>query len=155
VERVYGIIMFCLGLAILWQGKDLAVGNLRSPGSGFFPALIAVIILILSVILIIFPPSKKGGSQPEASKAGEGPSVSTKSIIRTAAVFVALLLYAFFLEYAGFVIVSFLLTTLLFRAFGTKSFVRSILQAALSTGLSYGLFEVLLKSSLPRGILGF
>jgi putative tricarboxylic transport membrane protein len=152
---LYGIIMFCLGLAILWQGKGLTIGTLRNPGSGLFPALIAVTILILSVILILFPPVKKGSPQQDGAKQQGTASFSMKPILRTAAVFAALLLYAFLLEYLGFVIVSFILTTLLFLAFGTKNLLRSILQAALFTGLAYGLFEVLLKSSLPRGLLGF
>jgi hypothetical protein len=155
VERLYGIILFCLGLAILWQGKGLTIGTLRNPGSGLFPALMAAIILILSLLLIIFPPKKKGPPQQGDAKSDGAASFSMKPILRTAAVFAALLLYAFLLEYLGFLIVSFLLTTLLFLAFGVKNFLRSILQAALFTGLAYGLFEVLLKGSLPRGLLGF
>ena len=70
-------------------------------------------------------------------------------------VFMAMLLYSFLLEYLGFLIVSFLLLTLLFAAFGSQRYWLSLLRAFVLTGLAYFLFEILLKSSLPRGIIGF
>lgn len=145
MDRLYGIVLFGLGTCILWQGKDLSIGSLRNPGSGMFPALIAVIMLILSVLLIIFP-QKKGS---------DGPSVSMRSMVRISAVFLALVLYSFFLETLGFLIVSFLLTMLLFIAFGSRTYWQAILRAAFFTGFAYALFEVLFKSNLPKGLFGF
>ena len=145
MDRLYGIVVFGLGVGILWEGRGLSIGSLRSPGSGLFPALIAVIMLILSLILILFPPKREG----------DGQSPSSKSVARISVVFAALLLYAFFLEYLGFLIVSFLLMMPLFVAFGSRSYWRAILKAAALTGLSYALFEMLLKSNLPHGLLGF
>jgi len=147
MERVYGIVFFCLAVAILWDGRKLAFGTFHSPGSGMFPDLIAGFMLFLSLLLILFP--QKLGDQ------SAGPSVSKGSIGRLLLVFVALFLYAIFLEVVGFVIVSFLLTILLFAVFGSQSYTGTILKAFVSTGLAYVLFEVLLKSNLPRGILGF
>lgn len=144
-ERVYGMVFFGIGVCILWQGRDLTIGGFRSPGSGLFPMLIAVIMLVLSVLLMIFPPKKEGG----------GPSVSARSAVRISVVFVALLLYAFLLESLGFLIVSFVLTSLLFVAFGSGSYWRAILKGAVFTGLAYALFEILLKSNLPHGPIGF
>lgn len=145
MDRVYGIIIFGLGIGILWDGRSLSIGTLRNPGSGLFPALIAVIMLILSLILIIFPQKKER----------DGQSVSTKSLVRISVVFVAMVLYSFFLEYLGFLIVSFLLTTLLFVAFGSRSYWQAILRATVFTGFAYTLFEVLFKSNLPKGVFGF
>jgi hypothetical protein len=144
-ERIYGMVFFGIGVCILWQGRDLTVGGFRSPGSGLFPTLIAVIMLVLSVLLMIFPPKKEG----------RGQSVSARSAVRISVVFVALLLYAFLLETFGFLIVSFVLTSLLFVAFGSGSYWRAILKGAVFTGLAYALFEILLKSNLPHGPIGF
>ena len=144
-ERMYALVFFGLGICILWQGRDLTIGGFRSPGSGLFPALIAVIMLVLSSLLLIFPPKKEGG----------GSSVSARSAVRISVVFVGLLLYAFLLESLGFLIVSFVLTSLLFVAFGSGSYWRAILKGAVFTGLAYALFEILLKSNLPHGPMGF
>ena len=147
MERVYGLVVFCLAVAILWDGRKLTFGTFRSPGSGMFPDLIAGLMLFLSLLLIFFPQKREDRSA--------GPSVSKKSVGRLFLVFTALFLYAIFLEPLGFVIVSFLLTILLFAVFGFQSYTGTVLKAFISTGLAYVLFEVLLKSNLPRGILRF
>ncbi len=153
MERLYGVVVCGLGIVILWQGGTLSIGSLRSPGSGFFPVLIGAVIIILSVLLTLFPP--KGASGDRAGAAKTAKPIPWKGFVRTASVFAALALYAVFLEYLGFLIVSFVLTMILFVAFGSQSYLRAIFNAAVSTGFAYGLFEVLLKSNLPRGILGF
>jgi hypothetical protein len=147
MERVYGLVVFCLAVAILWEGRKLIFGTFRSPGSGMFPDLIAGLMLFLSLLLMLFP--QKLGDR------SAGPSVSKGSTGRLLLVFVALFLYGILLESLGFVIVSFLLTTLLFAVFGVQSYKEAVWKASISTGLAYVLFEVLLKSNLPRGILGF
>lgn len=144
MDRTYGIVVLCLGFAILWQGSGLTIGSFRNPGSGLFPALIAAIMILLSLLLILFPQKGKRDAQ----------AVSTRSFLRLSAVFMGLLLYAFFLEYLGFLIVSFVLTTFLFIAFGSQKVWLAIAKAIVFTGLAYLLFEVLLKSNLPKGILG-
>ena len=153
-ERIYGIVFLGLGFAILWQGRSLTIGSFRSPGSGLFPALMAVVILILALILIIFPP-KEAAAKPTECATKIDTARTLRSVLRIALVFAALLAYAFLLEYLGFVTVSFVLMVLLFVAFGSESYWRAILKAVLFTGLAYALFELLLKSNLPRGPLGF
>ena len=147
MERVYGLVVFCLAVAILWDGRKLIFGTFRSPGSGMFPDLIAGLMLFLSLLLMLFP--------QQLGDRSAGPSVSRGSMGRLLLVFAALFLYAIFLESLGFVIVSFLLTILLFSVFGVQSYKEAVWKASISTGLAYVLFEVLLKSNLPRGILGF
>ena len=147
MERVYGLFFFCLAVAILWDGRKLIFGTFHSPGSGMFPDLIAGFMLLLSLLLILFP--KKLGDH------STGPSIPKGSMGRLLLVFVALFLYAIFLEVLGFVIVSFLITILLFAVFGFQSYTGTVLKALLSTGVAYVLFELLLQSNLPRGILGF
>ena len=145
MDRVYGFVILGIGIGILWEGRSLSIGSLRNPGSGMFPALIAVAMVILSSMLILFPQKKDG----------DRPLVSAKSLLRLSAVFLAMMLYALFLESLGFLIVSLLLTTLLFIAFGSQSYWKAIFRAIVFTALAYTVFEVLFKSNLPRGLLGF
>ncbi len=146
MDRLYGIVVLGLGIGILWDGRDLSIGTLRSPGSGLFPDLMAVIMILLALVLIFLPQKKEKENNQ---------TVSAKSIARLSAVFLAMVLYSFFLESLGFLIVSFLLTMLLFIAFGSQSYWKAIMRAAVFTGLAYTIFEVLFKSNLPRGIFGF
>ncbi len=147
MERVYGLVIFFMAAAILWDGRKLTFGTFRSPGSGMFPDLIAGLMLFLSLLLILFP--KRLGDR------SAGPTFSKGTVGRLLLVFAALFLYSILLEFLGFVIVSFLLTILLFAVFGFKSYTGTVFKAFISTGLAYVLFEVLLKSNLPKGIMGF
>jgi hypothetical protein len=142
MERLNGIIIFVLGVAILWQGRGLSVGTLRQPGPGFFPAVIAGILIILSGTIFF---AKKAAAE-KASFAGFG---------RVAIVFVALIGYFLFLDYLGFALVSFLLMVFFFLFLGKQRWYAGILWGAVATCLAYLLFETALQSNLPKGIFGF
>jgi putative tricarboxylic transport membrane protein len=144
MDRICGILVFLLGSAILWQGRNLAIGSLRAPGPGFFPNLVAITMMILSFFLII--PRRRGNGEP----------ISPQSAFRVLILFLALLAYSFALEYLGFSLVSFLLMTYLFKTFSdSQKWYVAVSWALLSVGFAYVLFDILLGSNLPKGILGF
>jgi hypothetical protein len=145
VERISGLVVFVLAVGILWQGRHLSVGSLPTPGPGFFPMLIALILMILSLFLIL----RRG------SKGDEEASFARRSIIRMVSAFVALLGYFFFLEYLGFVISSFFLMGFFFLSIARQRWYVALPSAVVCIGLAYILFEVLLKSNLPKGLFGF
>lgn len=144
-DRISGLIVFFLGIAILWQGRHLSVGTLRAPGSGFFPMLLAITLMILALLLVI----------PRARDEGGQSSFSARHLGRVSMVFVALLVYFAFLEYLGFVIMSFLLMAFCFMWVARQKWYAALFWAFVSIGLAYLLFDVLLKSNLPRGVFGF
>ncbi len=145
MDRISGIVVLLLGAAILWQGRHLTIGSLRSPGPGFFPSLLAGVMIILALFLIA--PRKKKDSSSESS--------SFSSIGRVSIVFIALLFYFYFLESLGFIIVSFFLMTFLFIVVASEKWHLALLQSFIFVGLAYVLFDVLLKSQLPHGVVGF
>jgi putative tricarboxylic transport membrane protein len=145
VHRISGLVVFLLAFVIFWQGRSLSIGSLHAPGPGFFPALIAAVLVILSLVLMI-----EGGK-----KEGEEDAVSGQAIIRMLVLFAALVAYFLFLEYLGFVVVSFLLMFFLFLWVGRQRWYVAFLSAVICIGLAYLLFEILLKSNLPRGVFGF
>jgi hypothetical protein len=142
-DRISGLIVFFLGIAILWQGRHLSIGTLRAPGAGFFPMLLAVMLMILSLVLVI------------PKNAEERSPFSARHLGRVSMLFVALLVYFAFLEYLGFVIMSFLLMAFCFIRVARQRWYAALFWAFVSIGLAYLLFDVLLKSNLPRGVFGF
>lgn len=68
---------------------------------------------------------------------------------------ILLTLYALLLESLGFIVDSFFLILLLSRYSGSQNWGKSLLCAALSSIVSYLLFEICLKAQLPTGLLGF
>ena len=145
MERVNGLAVFLLAFVIFWQGRGLSVGNLHAPGPGFFPALIAGVLVLLSLVLMV-----RGGNRE-----GEETPVTASSVLRMLLVFLALVGYFVLLEYLGFVIISFLLMSFLFLWVGRQKWYVALASAVICIGLAYVLFEVLLKSNLPRGVFGF
>lgn len=135
-----------LGVAVLWQAMDMSIGSLGAAGPGFFPTLIALALIILSLFLII-PAEEKGKEERQR--------VSTRPAGRMLATFGALLFYFFFLETLGFVITCFLLLVFLFVACASLRWYSAVFAASLTTGVAYVMFEMLLKSDLPKGVLGF
>ena len=145
MERISGLVVFFFAVAIFWQGRGLSFGSLHAPGPGFFPALIAGVLVILSLFLII----------PGGKKVNEGNPISVPSLIRMFVVFVALVAYFFFMEYLGFVIISFLLMAFLFLRVARQKWYVAFSSAVICIGLAYLLFDILLKSNLPKGVFGF
>lgn len=145
MDRISGFVVFSLGIGILWQGRHLSVGSLRVPGPGFFPTILAVVLIILSLFLIIPIGNKEKKKQP----------FIVNFYIRVLTVFVALLAYFSLLEYLGFVFMSFILMSFLFVSIGSYRWYIGLLSAFISIGLAYLLFEVLLMSNLPKGVFGF
>jgi putative tricarboxylic transport membrane protein len=145
LERINGLVVLCIGILILWQGKGLSFGSPHAPGAGFFPALIGVILIVLALVLIV-----RGDKGTEG-----GGRLSASSITRVLGVFAALLAYFLLLEYLGFVVVSFLLMAFFFLWVARQRWYVALSSAVLCIGLAYVLFDVLLKSSLPKGVFGF
>ena len=145
MERKSGLVVFFLAVVILWQGRGLSFGGLHAPGPGFFPTLVAAVLVVLSLFLII--PGGKGVKQESL--------LSASSFIRMLIVFVALVGYFLFLEYLGFVIISFLLMAFLFLWVARQKWYLAFSSAVICIALAYILFDVLLKSNLPRGVFGF
>jgi hypothetical protein len=81
-------------------------------------------------------------------------SFSVRSLTRVGTVYVALLAYFLILEYLGFLGSTFLLVSYLSIVIGRQRMTLALLRAAIVTGLSYALFDVVLKGQLPKGLLG-
>jgi hypothetical protein len=144
INRVSGVIILLLGLAIVWQASLLKLGSFRVPGPGLYPLLLGLVTVFLSMFLI-FPSGakEKGRSLPDGR--------TTK---RVAGVYAVLLLYLGILEYVGFLAASFLLILYLFAVVGKKTLKVAALRALIVTVLAYLLFDVILKTQLPKSILG-
>ena len=137
--------LFWLAVAILvaFQSVALKLGTLRQPGPGFFPFWGAIVLGVLSVVLLV-------GSKSRPAPAPAADSGSWMPAIVAG----ALIVYVLLLEKLGFVTVTFLFLLFLFRLV-RKGWLVSGLAALVGTGACYGLFQLWLKSQLPRGPLGF
>jgi len=140
-----------LGAFICFLGWRIKIGNFHAPGPGFF-ALVAGLSLLLIGVLMLF---SRTASRPQAS-----PDSGTSSVAITEHVPVRRLLgtmallaaYAVFLNSIGFILCTFLVMWGLFYDWGKNRLATAFLASVTTTVVTYTIFEVWLRSQLPRGM---
>lgn len=144
MDRICGITVLLIGLAIVWQATELKLGSFRVPGPGLYPLLLGLVTVLLSLFLIISP--GKGEKK--------GSLFSRENMFGVARIYAIMLLYTAILEYTGFLIAGFLFIFFLFAFIGRMSLGWAAIRAFIVTVAAYLLFDLALKSQLPKGILG-
>lgn len=123
------------------------VPNNRIAGPAFYPQIIAIALILTSIALII-------QSVPKLKMKQEIERLDKKKIIRVGIVFTATILYAVSMKVLGFVIATLLYFCILSAMMQKKLNVLQIITGSvIITGVVYAVFIMLLKASLPRGIL--
>ena len=125
------------------EGFALKLGNLNRPGPGFFPFWGGVMLGLLSLIRLF-------NSLKDSHTVSLTGLKSSKLLLVTG----ALIAYLLLLEMLGFMTVTFLFLLLLFRIEYKGWLFNSVLALA-GAFSAYALFQLWLKTQLPRGPLGF
>ena len=141
--------VFIAGLAafILFECRKLPFGTMRVPQTAFFPAVLAVLLLIFSLVLL--------AQRFLHAEAGRVPDQITEDgWVRISATLATMAVFAFILERLGFLLSTFALMILLLRAIESQSWLK-VIGIALTTALAaYAIFGWLLGIPLPAGVLG-
>jgi putative tricarboxylic transport membrane protein len=142
-DRIGGSALCLLALFVMWESRALPLGTWRQPGPGYFPVLLAALLLVLGVLVWAM-----GGGAANAADVGWSEARHAAVILAVGA-FVCL-----GLERAGYRLTMLVALLFLARIVERKSLVASAAFAlALSFG-SYYLFDTLLRVPLPRGPFG-
>ncbi len=127
--------------------SKLPFGSFATPGAGFLPFSVGVLMFLLSLILFIQSFSKEEeGRKALWAKGGTG---------RVLLILLSLVLYGLFLEKLGFILTTFLLMGFLLLAIGKVRKSVVVLLSLISSLGCYGVFQVWLNVQLPKGIFGF
>ncbi len=144
IDRVSGCFLVLLGILVLWERRVLPLGSHLHPGPGYFPFLLAILLIILGGILFL----RGGGAKPfrslEWSEAPHAMAILGCSVFAT-----------LFMEWVGYRITMFLILGFLF---GVMERLRIWKVLSLTLGLALGtfwIFDSLLRVPLPRGWWGF
>lgn len=142
-DRVGGSAFCLLALLVMWESRALPLGSWRHPGPGYFPVLLAALLLVLGALVWAMG---KGA----APIAGVGWGEARHALVILAVtVFICL-----GLERLGYRLTMLAALLFLVRLVERKSVLAAALFAvALSFG-SYYLFDTLLRVPLPRGPFG-
>lgn len=148
-DQVSSAIWFFIGLLVIIFSIPYGLGELRAPHTGFMPFLTGLAICTLSVIGFI-------GATLER-KAGKKWTSLVKGVkwSKPLVAMIALFVFALILDTLGFIVSTALLVGFLLRAVEPQKWFVVILGATLISLTTYVIFQVLLETQLPAGILKF
>jgi putative tricarboxylic transport membrane protein len=149
-ERIGSFFWLAVGLIILYGSYCLGLGKMREPGSGFLPFMAGCFICFMAIIILLQSITPQKEARPKLAALWEGVNWH-RSLIITFLV----LGFILALESLGFFLTSFLLLFILFRWVEKFPWKKTLIVPLLTLGCTYLLFNIFLKVSLPRGILGF
>ncbi len=141
-----------IGIYVGIHGYWLGLGHLHSPGPGFIFFLAAMVLVVLSLVDLLGTLTGKGSASPEEKETPMWSGVRWQKILL---VFVAVSVYVYFLNRAGFLLSTFLLMLFLFKAVEPTRWWVAILSSIVTTTLSYAIFSRWLGVPFPGGVLGF
>ena len=133
-----------IALVAFYEALKLPFGRTNAPGAGFFPAVLAALLVVVALAGWIAA-LRAGGAQE-----GEDSRLVWKKIILTVT---ALLAFAFIFEYVGYVVTTFLFVAFLLRIVERKSWAQAGAVALSASLVSYIIFGLLLGAPLPAGFL--
>lgn len=139
-----------LGLLICFGSSKMDVGALSHPGPGFFPFLCGILMIGSSAVILF----KSMINKNEGSKTKKF-SLFFSNFKNGVVVFLSLLAYMFFLNFLGFILCTFLFMGVSLRIIGHQKWRTVILGSFFTSIGAYILFQWLLMSQLPKGIIGF
>ena len=141
VDRVLGVGAVLLAIPVGAASWGFGVGSPKSPGAGFWPLLIALVMIGLGVSLILRP-------TPNAMTAA-GESRWGKFIVSLG----TLAFYVVAIEPLGYLSATVVMLFVQLRWVESRSWKSSAAIAVLMAVISLVLFRVLLKVSLPEGVI--
>lgn len=132
-----------------WQSLLLPMGEMRNPGTGFFPLVVAVVTGLLAFLALIQTLKEK--PQPRGA---EGPTSESFRWWNLVIIVAMLTAYGLTLPKIGFMVNTFLFMLLLVKVIEPQSWTKSLIAALITAVVAELFFNGLLKAQIPKGILG-
>jgi len=149
-EQLASVFWLVVGAAVAISSIRLRLGSLASPDTGFMPFLSGVAMCLFASIGLIH------GTLEQRRGVCWTPVIGANVRWgKSLAVLAALLAYVFLLKSLGFVLCTLLFLGFLFRAVNPQKWSTVALGSVLITAGAYLIFDLWLKSQLPKGPWGF
>jgi hypothetical protein len=149
-EQVASSVWFIIGAMVAIFSIPLNLGTLASPDTGFMPFLSGLAMCLFSLIGLVH-----GTLDRRKGLLWKPILVNDIRWEKSLVVLAALLAYVFLLKGIGFVLCTFFLMGFLLLAVKPQKWSTVILTSFLVTSGAFLIFEVWLKSQLPKGPWGF
>lgn len=149
-EIIGGIVLLLFGLVTVILSLRMPLGTFRMAGTGMFPLLLGILLMILSGIFVL-----KVFSQGMAAKLKKEPlPESSGSPIQLILFLGTMVLVTLFLSKLGYPLSAFLLMVALLRVLGVKKWTLTLPLSFMTAVVCYFLFVHWLNIPLPKGWIG-
>lgn len=143
-ERIAAVVLFLIGVGAAWEAIHIGFGSFNSPGPGFYPFWLAVILAIVSFIYFL----NHLGVDPQAVALW-----GKRAWIRPTIAVIVMFGYGFLLSWLGFASATFLLFISWLLVIEREKPLTVALVSIIGTTAVYLLFSIFLKVQLPKGLL--
>lgn len=142
-DRIAAVVLILVGIGAAFGALEIGFGSFRSPGPGFLPFWLSVVLTITSAVylMINLGPDAKVKLWPE------------KTWFRPLVAILVMFAYGYFMKWFGFCTATLVLFVTWMTVVAKEKWSTVALVSILTTAIAYLLFEVFLKVPLPRGIL--
>ena len=148
-NQVVGVLLLILSIWVIVASTDLVYTVEFSPGAGFFPFWLGIILAGLSLILVV------GAAVRPKDSNDASPFPARQALAAVGKVLGGLILFTLLMETMGFILNTFIFVTYLMKVVQRERWWVTLLIAAATTACLYIVFQVLLGISLPRNMFGF
>ena len=149
-EAIVGMVLLLFGMVTIILALRMPIGTFRAAGTGMFPLILGILLMILSgaFILKIYFQGKEDQVKKGASIESSGSPIQLILFLGT------MVLAALFFNQLGYPLISFLLMLGLLRILGMKRWGLNILISVVTAVGSYFLFVQWLNIPMPKGWIG-
>jgi putative tricarboxylic transport membrane protein len=143
IDRVAGIALVLLSIAVLVASRGLPLGTLRTPGPAYMPVVLALLLLFFGLLLV----AMRGSSAPLWT-------VRWHEWRHAVAIVIVVVFFAYALERLGYRLSVAAALVFLLGAMERKSVLFTLVFSVAVAAASFFIFSTLLKVPLPRGPFG-
>lgn len=142
-DRIAAVVLILVGIGAAFGALEIGFGSFRSPGPGFLPFWLSVVLTIISAVYFIINLGRDAKVKlwPE------------KTWFRPLVAIVVMFAYGYFMKWFGFCTATLLLFVTWMTVVAKEKWSTVALVSISTTVITYLLFEVFLKVPLPKGIL--
>lgn len=145
-DRIASVVLLLFGSVLVYAALKMKLGSPNQPGSGFLPLGTAGLLVALSLAYAV-------SSFARAQDSIESPwpkqnRMTLLVVIASLAVFCAML------TFAGYIPSTFVLMVVLFLVADPGKWLAALIKAAVTTAVTYLVFERLLTIQFPAGLFG-
>lgn len=141
------VVWLIAGLLICWSSYQMDIGSPSSPGPGFLPFLSGLLMTGSSLAIFLQNLSRN------SLRISVGKNFLSMRPKKVLLVFFFLVAYMLALGYLGFLLCTLLFMALLLKV-GSQTWKTVVIGSICTAAGAYILFQIFLKSDLPRGFLG-